>query len=135
MAEASPTRNLLRVLILGGGFGGVYAAKRLRSRLARLQRPVQLTLVNRDNFLLFTPMLHEVAASDLDLTHIVIPLRKLIPNATLFIGEVEAIDLKSRIVTVSHAGGAHWHDLDYDHLVLALGSVTNFLGLPGVPFS
>jgi NADH dehydrogenase len=132
MTEARSTRDLLRVLILGGGFGGVYAAKRLRTRLARLRRPVQLTLVNRDNFLLFTPMLHEVAASDLDLTHIVTPLRKLIPNATLFIGEVEAIDLKSRIVTVSHAGGTHWHDLDYDHLVLALGSVTNFLGLPGV---
>ena len=57
----------LRVLILGGGFGGVYTAMRLRKRMARVGRPVQLTLVNRDNFFLFTPMLHEVAASDLEL--------------------------------------------------------------------
>ena len=66
-----------RILILGGGFGGVYAALEMEKHLAR--RPdVEVTLVKCDNFFLFTPMLHEVAASDLDLTHIVNPIRKLL---------------------------------------------------------
>jgi len=129
--EASPA-GPLRVLILGGGFGGVYAALRLLKRRLRLPRPLELTLVNRDNFFLFTPLLHEVAASDVDLTHIVSPLRKLLPGARLFVGEVESIDLEGRSVIVSHADGGHLHDLEYDHLVLALGSVPNFFGIPGV---
>ena len=70
----------IKILILGGGFGGIYTALELEKRLAR--RPeVELTLVNRDNFFLFTPMLHEVAASDLDPTDIVNPIRKLLRRA------------------------------------------------------
>jgi NADH dehydrogenase len=68
-----------QVLILGGGFGGLYTALGLERTLAR-DGGVQITLVNRENFSLFTPMLHEVAASDLDMTHIVNPVRKLLRN-------------------------------------------------------
>ncbi|HEX9895299.1 MAG TPA: NAD(P)/FAD-dependent oxidoreductase, partial [Gemmatimonadales bacterium] len=93
---------------------------------------MELTLVNRDNFFLFTPMLHEVAASDVDVTHIVSPVRKLVRGGTLVTGEVQAIDLARRLVRVAPAGGTHTHELAYDHLVLALGSVTNFFNLPGV---
>jgi NADH dehydrogenase FAD-containing subunit len=64
-----------QVLIIGGGFGGLYAAVHLEKTLAR-DSNVEVTLINRDNFFLFTPMLHEVAASNLDLTHIVIPVHK-----------------------------------------------------------
>jgi NADH dehydrogenase len=67
---------MTRLLVLGGGFGGVEAARRLE-RLLRGRDDVEVTLVSRDNFFLFTPMLHEVAASDIDLTHIVSPLRAL----------------------------------------------------------
>lgn len=67
------TRNALhqpkRVLILGSGFGGLYTALRLEKKLRRAPN-VEVTLVNRENFFLFTPMLHEVAAGDLDVTHI-----------------------------------------------------------------
>ena len=91
---------------------------------------VDVTIVNRDNFFLFTPMLHEVAASDLDITNIVNPVRKLVSNMEFFDGDVEKVDLESRTVTVSHGDG-HTHDLPYDHLVLAPGSVTNFFDLPG----
>src|SRR5580692_3790919 len=84
-----------QVLILGGGFGGLYAALGLEKTLAR-KRDVQVTLVNRQNFSLFTPMLHEVAAGDLDMTHIVNPLRKLLSHGQLFHGEVERIDLISK---------------------------------------
>jgi NADH:ubiquinone reductase (H+-translocating) len=120
-----------RILILGGGFGGVYAALEMEKHLAR--RPdVEVTLITRDNFFLFTPMLHEVAAGDLELSTIVNPLRKLLRRVNTFVGTVEAIDLDARLVQVSHGFDGHTHDLAYDQLVLALGSSTNFFGLPGV---
>ena len=91
---------------------------------------VEITLVNRDNFFLFTPMLHEVAASDLDPTDIVNPIRKLLRQTQFFVGNVETIDLNTKKVVVSHGEGQHAHELPYDHLVIALGSVANFLNLP-----
>ncbi|MGH7704001.1 MAG: NAD(P)/FAD-dependent oxidoreductase, partial [Gemmatimonadales bacterium] len=96
------------------------------------EEQLRLTVVNRDNHLLFTPMLHEVAASDLDITHIVNPIRKLVHRGSFFCGQVEHIDLERKRVRLSHAAGHHHHELEYDHLVLALGSVTNFFGLPGL---
>jgi NADH:ubiquinone reductase (H+-translocating) len=120
-----------RVLVLGGGFAGLAVVTELE-RLARTGPALEITLVNRDNFTLFTPMLHEVAASDLDLGDIVNPIRRLIPGTTLVVGEVERIDLIGRNVTISHGDGHHHHELPYDHLVIALGSVTNYYGVPGV---
>jgi len=122
-----------RIVILGGGFGGVYAALHLEKLLAR-EPEVEICLVSRDNFFLFTPMLHEIAASDLEITNIVNPLRKLLRRAKVFVGEVERIDLPNKRVVVSHGhhnSDNHSHRLDYDHLVLALGSITNFSNLPG----
>jgi NADH dehydrogenase len=121
-----------RILVLGGGFGGIYAALELEKVVARHPH-VEVTLVTRDNFFLFTPMLHEVAASDLAMHAIVNPLRKLLRRVHTFVGDVEAIDLDARSVRVVHGlGGGHAHDLPYDQLILALGSSTNFFGLPGV---
>jgi NADH:ubiquinone reductase (H+-translocating) len=120
-----------RILILGGGFGGLYTALHLEKTLARDPR-VEVTLVNRENFFLFTPMLHEVAASDLDMTHIVNPVRKMLRRVKFFDGDVEYVDLKNKRVGVSHGLEHHHHDLVYDHLVLGLGSITNFYGLPGL---
>jgi len=119
-----------KIVIAGGGFGGVYAALELDKWLFRFP-DVDVTIVNRDNFFLFTPMLHEVAASDLDITNIVNPVRKLVSNMEFFDGDVEKVDLEARTVTVSHGDG-HTHTLAYDHLVLAPGSVTNFFNLPGL---
>ncbi|QNI31668.1 NAD(P)/FAD-dependent oxidoreductase [Alloacidobacterium dinghuense] len=124
-------RTRKQVLILGGGFGGLYTALGLEQTLAR-DSDVQVTLVNRENFTLFTPMLHEVAASDLDMTHIVNPVRKLLSHVVFFHGEVVHIDLASKHVTVVHGPERHSHELNYDYLVLALGSTTNFFGLPGL---
>jgi NADH:ubiquinone reductase (H+-translocating) len=120
-----------RILILGGGFAGLHAAIHLDETLAR-HPGVQITLINRDNFFLFTPMLHEVAASDLDLTNIVNPVRQLLRRVNFFAGEVEAIDLELKQVRVSHGFDQHHHDLPYDHLVIGLGSITNFFNLPGL---
>ncbi len=127
MTAATP----VRIVIAGGGFGGLAVARELERALPR-DAAVDITLVNRENFFLFTPMLHEVAASDLDLATIVNPLRKLVRRCTVFTGTVEHIDTARRTVRVSHANGGHAHDLEYDHLVLALGSVTNFYGIDGL---
>ncbi|THJ21391.1 MAG: NAD(P)/FAD-dependent oxidoreductase [Nitrospira sp. CG24E] len=126
MANGKP-----RVLILGGGFGGMYVALEFERALAQGAN-LDVTLVNRDNFFLFTPMLHEVAASDLDITNIVSPVRKLLRRVTFFHGEVESIDLVNKRVGLSHGHEEHCHSLPYDHLVLALGSTTNFFNLPGL---
>jgi NADH dehydrogenase len=120
-----------RILILGGGFGGLFTALHLEKRLPR-DGSVEVTLVNRENFFLFTPMLHEVAASDIDVTHIVSPIRSLLKRTSFFCGDVAGVDLDRRHAVVSHGGTGHEHTLEYDHLVLALGSITNFYGLPGL---
>lgn len=80
----------------------------------------------KENFFLLTPMLHEVACSDLDMTNIVNPIRKLLRRVEFFHGEVDSIDLEQRQIHVVHGQTHHGHVLPYDHLVLALGSVTNF---------
>jgi NADH:ubiquinone reductase (H+-translocating) len=118
-------------VVLGGGFGGVYAARALH-RLAGTDARLDVTIVSRDNFFLFTPMLHEVAASDLDITHIVSPLRTLLRHANVFVGDVESIDVVNRRVLVSHGFDRHAHELEYDHLVIALGSITHFYNVPGL---
>jgi NADH dehydrogenase len=120
-----------RVLILGGGFGGTYAALQFDKTLSR-DADVEVTLVNRENFFLFTPMLHEVAASDLDLTNIVSPIRQLLRRVKFFAGEVLEVDLDRQKVTLAHGTDGHSHDVPYDYLVLALGSQTNFYNLPGL---
>lgn len=128
---ASNSKLTKRILILGSGFGGLYTALHLEKKF-RPDAAVEMTLVNRENFFLFTPMLHEVAAGDLDLTHIVNPVRKLLRRTHFFNGDIKKIDLKECRVIVAHADDNHDHELAYDYLVLALGSVTNFYHLPGL---
>ena len=119
-----------RIVILGGGFGGVYAAMQLEKLLAR-ENAVEVCLVSRDNFFLFTPMLHEIAASDLEITNIVNPLRKLLRQIEVIVGDVHQIDLPAKRVLISCDPHNYPQQIGYDHLVLALGSVTNFHNLPG----
>jgi len=87
-----------RVLILGG-FGGLYAALEFEKRR---DPDIEVTLISAANFFLFTPMLHEVAASDLDLTHIVNPIRKMLRHVRFFEGEVQSIDLVDRRFVIDH---------------------------------
>ncbi len=123
--------NTKRIVVVGGGFGGVYCAMHLE-RLLKRHPDTEIVLVSRDNFFLFTPMLHEVAASDLDITHIVSPLRALLKRATVLVGEVKRIDLERRRVCIAHGYSHHEHELEFDHVVLALGSTTNFYGVKAV---
>jgi NADH dehydrogenase len=124
-------RRKKRIVILGGGFGGVYAAMHLEKLLTR-QSAVEVCLVSRDNFFLFTPMLHEIAASDLEITNIVNPLRKLLRKVEVLVGDVNQIDLRNKQVLISLGYRNRAQQIDYDHLVIALGSTTNFYNLPGL---
>jgi NADH dehydrogenase len=120
-----------KVIILGGGFAGLSAAMYLDKTLAR-RADAEVTLINRENFILFTPMLHEVAAGDLYPGDIVNPLRRILHHVKFVQAEVQAIDLSARRVRC--LGGLARLDLEfeYDHLLLTLGSETNFFGLPGI---
>jgi NADH dehydrogenase len=120
-----------KVLIIGAGFAGIQVAMELERRFHD-DNNVKITLVSRDNFVLFTPMLHEVAASDLDPAAIVNPVRRMLRRAQFIASDVESIDLERKQVTVTHGFHRHKHNLNYDHLVLALGSVANFYGIEGL---
>ena len=118
----------------GGGFGSIYTALALERTLRRYEE-FKVTLVSRDNYFLFTPMLPEVAASDLELNTIGNPLRKLLKRVNTFVGTIETINIDDRLVTIAHGADEHLHQLPFDYLILALGSDTNFFGLPGVESS
>lgn len=120
-----------RIVILGGGFGGVATAQRLERLLAH--RPdVSVTLVSDSNFLLFTPMLAEVASSSLIARHVAAPLRAACPRTTFRRATVEAVDPKARSVLIRASADARAESLSYDELVVAVGAVPAFHSLPGV---
>jgi len=108
----------------------LHLEKLLSARLTKGE--AEITLVNRDNFFLFTPMLHEVAASDLEITNIVNPLRKLLKRTQVVVGQGTRIDLANQKVWIERGLRNQPHELGYDHLVLALGSHTNYFNLPGL---
>jgi NADH:quinone reductase (non-electrogenic) len=128
---AHPGADKTRILILGGGFAGVEAARYL-DRTAAKRANVEVMLVSRDNFSLFTPMLHEVVGSDLEPSDICNPLRKLLRRVTVVSGEIRTINLAARRVTISYGIRELRRELPFDYLVLALGSETSYFGIPGV---
>jgi NADH dehydrogenase len=119
-----------QIVILGGGFGGVYTARCLE----RLLRPEEadICLVNRENYWVYQPMLPEVISGSIALMDVVSPIRRLCPRTNLVMREVEDIDLKNKIVTVSPGFRPRQKKIPYDYLVIALGEVTNFYGMPGM---
>jgi NADH dehydrogenase len=119
-----------RVLILGGGFGGIYTALGLERQL-RAEDRTEITLVSAENFFLFTPMLCEVASSSIDTNHAINPIRRMFRTARFVQGEATAIDVEARTVRVIHPGG-HEQEYRYDHLVLSVGARTGFFGMKDV---
>jgi len=119
-----------RIVIVGGGFAGVTAAQHLE-RLFAGDESVLITLVSNTNHLLFTPMLSEVTAGGIEAQHIITPLRAFFRRAQVTRGEVQAIDFGKRQVSLATDGESSLA-VPFDHLVLALGSVTSFFGLKGV---
>jgi NADH dehydrogenase len=117
-----------RVVILGGGFGGVYTARHLE-QLCRRRSDVEIVLVSRDNFLLMTPLLFEVCSGALDIRHASLPIRAFLRTARFAEATVQGIDLERRVIRVAAPGESE--ELAYDHLVLALGAMTNRVMIPG----
>jgi NADH:ubiquinone reductase (H+-translocating) len=121
-----------RIVILGGGFAGVYTAMALEKALRRGDE-YEIILVNKENYFVFQPMLPEVISGTIGLTDVVSPLRRLLPRTDIHIREVESVDFERKIVTTSPGFKPHPHLIPFDHLVLAMGTVTDFRGLPGLP--
>src|SRR5713101_4008934 len=122
--------NKRRVLILGGGFGGVTTAQRLRHHFKR-DASIEITLVNRENFFVFVPLLASAASGSIETLHILNPIRRMIPGITFRAEEVMEIDLQRRIVTTASAITGREVRLPYDHLVLGLGNTMNLASMPG----
>src|SRR5881397_2544820 len=128
---ASSYTNKKRVLILGGGFGGVTTAQRLQHHFKR-EADVEITLVNRDNFFVFVPLLASAASGSIETLHILNPIRRMIPGVQFRAEEVLNVDLRRReVITTSPTTGRESR-LTYDHLVLGLGNTINLASLPGM---
>src|SRR5476651_734431 len=120
-AAKTINRNNPRIVILGGGFGGLNLAKSLRNTTARI------TLIDRQNHHLFQPLLYQVATATLSSVEIAKPLRSILSdqeNICVHLGKVEAIDLKTRTVILSD------RSVTYDYLIIAMGGVTSYFGHP-----
>lgn len=121
----------VRVLVLGGGFAGVYCAKKLE-KLA--PRGVEVSLVSRENFFVFTPMLPQVVSGAIESNHIVVPIRQIFKKTRFYEAAVESIDVHNKRVVLDLPDGEKMV-AEYDQLVVSLGSDTNFARLPGVEAS
>jgi NADH dehydrogenase len=119
----------MRIVVLGGGFGGVTCARHLE-RLLRSRPDVDLALVSRENFFVMTPLLFEACSGRLELRHCAQAIRATLRRSRFIEGTVESVDVERRVVHVVGAGG-HPVDLPYDQLVVALGASTNDRLIPG----
>lgn len=119
----------MRVVVLGGGFGGVATAEHLLRRL-RGHTDLEITLVSRENFFVITPLLFEACSGRLELRHCAQPIRAALRRARFVEAAVEGVDVQRQFVRAVAAGGNRY-DLPYDHLVVALGSSTNEQLIPG----
>ena len=120
-----------RIVILGGGFAGMKTAECLEQEV-HTNSTAMITLISETNALLFTPMLAEVAGSTLEPSHISTPLRSSLRRTEFIRGRVNAIDLESRKVVLASDSPTGQLVVPYDHLVLALGSVSNYLGMANI---
>lgn len=131
----SPSIEKKNIVILGGGFGGIGVLKDLQKEFNNNEN-VQITLVSDNNFLLFTPMLPEIVSGTIESRHIVTPIRSFCKNSRFYEAQVKSLDFTQKQVTISHNIGRHdvetdkihEHIINYDCLVIALGSEDNFFG-------
>jgi len=122
----------LDVAVLGGGFAGVYCAKALGEALKR-KRDFKVGLISKENYMVFQPMLPEVAGSSISPRHVVNPLRLLCRRASVYQGVVESLNWPERSLLLNAGPFSGNVRIEYDHLVLALGAVTDLRHVPGMP--
>lgn len=116
-----------KILILGGGFAGISVLRELESSFKGNEN-IKITLVNEDNFFLFTPMLPELASGMIRPSAISIPLRMVCKKTEFIQAKVSSIDLKSKMVAITRPFDGMVKVLSYDYLVIAMGGTTNFFG-------
>ncbi len=127
--------DLKRILILGGGFAGIKILQQLQKEFQD-NIDIDITIVSRDNFFLFTPMLPEVAASAIETRHILTPIRSFCKRARFYEANIDSINLEAKEVAIRYDIGKHSNTINdkikvlkYDYLILALGGETNFFGI------
>src|SRR5215831_10937772 len=134
----TPSNTMKRILILRGGFGGTAVLRKLQDRFQR-DATVDIAMVSKDNYLLFTPMLHEIASGMIETRHIVTPIRAFCNRSRFYCANVENIDLETKHVLIRSSSATPTDEsksdleidtksLPYDYLVIALGSETKFFG-------
>lgn len=122
-----------RILILGGGFGGVYVAVHLGKMLTEAElQETEIALVNRENYIVFQPLLPEVISGSVELNHVIAPIRRMAPRANLYTRDIESIDPIARSVTLSPGLRPTTLTLSYDHLVIAMGTRLDHSKIPGM---
>jgi NADH dehydrogenase len=123
--RAADTTALPRVVIVGAGFGGLRAAQALRGA------PIRLTVIDRNNYHVFQPLLYQVATAELSPADISAPIRAILRrqrNARVLLAEVTGIDVERRVVLARDRGAGRTHEIPYDYLILATGAGPSYFG-------
>ena len=126
-----PLARKKKIVILGGGFAGVECTRQLESKFGN-DPDIELVMVSEDNFLLFTPMLPQVASGMIETRHIVLPIRTICKKTKFYEGRIKNIDPFGKLVNLWGTGDKRSISIHYDFLVVALGSETNFFGMADV---
>ena len=124
-------KNKQKIVVLGGGFAGIKCAKKLES-LSGNDPDIEIVVISEDNFLLFTPMLPQVASGMLETRHIVLPIRTICKKAKFYEGRIKNIDPYGKVVNLWGSSDRRSLAIHYDYMVIALGSQTNFFGMADV---
>jgi len=124
-------KNKKKIVILGSGFAAVECAKKLENEFGN-DPEIELVMIGEDNFLLFTPMLPQVASGMIETRHIVFPIRTICKKTKFYEGRIKNIDPYGKLVTLWGTGDKRSISIHYDFLVVALGSETNFFGMADV---
>jgi NADH dehydrogenase len=120
-----------RIVVLGGGFAGIECTRKLESYFQN-DSDIELILISEDNFLLFTPMLPQVASGMIETNHVIMPIRTICKKTTFYEGRIKNIDPYGKVVSLWGTREKKGIAIGYDFLVVALGSETNFFGLKDV---
>ena len=131
MNRSPLARKKKKIVILGGGFAGVECTRQLESKFGN-DPEVELVMVSEDNFLLFTPMLPQVASGMIETRHIVLPIRTICKKTKFYEGRIKNIDPFGKLVNLWGTGDKRSISIHYDFLVVSLGSETNFFGMADV---
>ena len=129
----TPASQRTRILIVGGGYVGLYTALRLQKRLRSELRSgrVEVIVVDPRSYMTYQPFLPEAAAGSLEPRHVVVPLRRVLDSCEVLTGRVESVDHARRVARITPTRGEAY-DLSYEVIVLAPGSVARTLPIPGL---